>query len=142
MIADLIPHRGVARFLSSIESVTSSAIHATGAIPAAHPLAAGDAAPTLLAIELGAQAAAALEALTRQADPGNDPRPRTGTLVRIRDAQFGCASVPVEAPIHVTVERAGAAPPLAMYRLLATVNDATILTAVISTHEGQPRSAP
>ena len=140
-VVGLLPHTGVARFLSSIVSVTPSAIHATGAIPAAHPLAVDGAAPALLAIELGAQAAAAFEAIGRQASPGHDRRPQTGTLVRIRDAQFGRASVPVEAPIHITAERAGASGPLAIYRLSATFDGATILTAVISTHAGQIRSA-
>jgi predicted hotdog family 3-hydroxylacyl-ACP dehydratase len=140
-VTTLIPHTGVARFLSSIVSVTPSAIHATGAIPTAHPLAVDGAAPALLAIELGAQAAAAFEAMARQSSPGHDQGPQTGTLVRIRDAHFSRASVPVDAPIHVTAERAGASGPLAMYRLSATFNGETILTAVISTHGGQIRSA-
>ena len=140
-VASLIPHTGVARFLSGIVSVTPFAIHATGAIPAGHPLAVDGAAPAFLAIELGAQAAAALEAISRRASSDDDHGPQAGTLVRIREAQFGRASVPVNAAIHITAERAGAAPPLSMYRLSATLNGATILTAVISTHAGPVRSA-
>ena len=140
-IAGLIPHTGVARLLSAVVSVTPQGIHATGAIPARHPLAVDGAAPALLTIELGAQAAAALEAIARRTSAGDTPGPLTGTLVRVRDARFGCASVPVDAAIHITAERTGAAPPLAMYRLIATLDGATILTALISTHAGPIRSA-
>ena len=140
-VAGLIPHTGVARFLSAIVSVTASAIHATGTIPARHPLVVDGAAPAFLAIELGAQAAAALEAIAHVGSRDDAPQPQTGTLVRIREAQFSRASVPVDAPIHITAERAGAALPLAMYRLSATLDGAPILTALISTHAAPNRSA-
>lgn len=104
-------------------------------MPAAHPLAAGGRAPSFLGLELGAQAAAALEALDRGAADG-DVSPRVGYLVRIRTATFLRPDLPVDTPFVVTAHLDGAAPPLAIYRISLTVNGLEVLQATLSTHSG------
>jgi len=135
-VATLVPHTSVARFLTGILSMTPNAIAATGAIPLGHALVSHGRAPVFLAIELGAQAAAAFEAITRAQRPDAVAGPRVGSLVRIREAHFHQASVPADTEISVAAELMGAAPPLAIYRLTATIEDTVVLTAVISTHAG------
>jgi predicted hotdog family 3-hydroxylacyl-ACP dehydratase len=81
-----------------------------GCIPAGHPLAAGGEAPGFLAIELGAQAAAAFEALARHL--GGPPR--IGYLVGVRDAHLP-ARLPTGRTLHVTAVPTGAAAALAIY---------------------------
>jgi predicted hotdog family 3-hydroxylacyl-ACP dehydratase len=139
-VAGLVPHTGVARFLTDIVSVSPKAIEAMGAIPAGHALARHGAVPVFLAIELGAQAAAALEAIGRATEPGATTGPRMGSLVRIREARFDRPSMPVNTPIRISAELVGAAPPLAVYRLSAALGEHVVLTAVISTHAGPARS--
>ena len=133
----LVPHSGVARLITSVTSVSSTSIHAIGAIPNGHPLVVDGAAPALLVIELGAQVAAAMEAIGRRTASGRDESARVGSLVRIREAQFSRTSVPAGAPIVVTAEVLGSAPPLAIYAIRATMDDVEIGRGVISTHAGQ-----
>src|SRR4249919_2252822 len=63
----LLPHTGTARLLTDVVRAEPRFIVATGRIPAAHPLAVGNLAPCFLGLEMGAQAAAALEALLQSA---------------------------------------------------------------------------
>jgi predicted hotdog family 3-hydroxylacyl-ACP dehydratase len=137
-VSELVPHTGVARFLTHIRSVTSSAIEATGRVPTGHALSTDGLAPSFLAIELGAQAAAAMEALARRTAPESSDGPARGSIVRIRDARFVEATFPVDAPIHIRVDLVGSAPPLAMYSLKARVGDRTLVEASFSTHAGDP----
>ncbi len=134
-VADLVPHTGVARLITHIVSASATSIDAAGAIPSRHPLVTNAGAPALLAIELGAQTAAAMEALARRAASGHAAA-QTGSLVRVREARFHRAWLPVDTPIQVVAELIGAAPPLAIYRIVATLDGAPVLEAVISTHAG------
>ncbi len=109
-VADLVPHAPPARLLTEVLAGDISGILCTGSIPADHPLAGGGEAPGFLAIELGAQAAAALEALARQ--PGG--RPRIGYLVGVRDAHLP-ARLPTGRTLRVTAVPAGTAAALAIY---------------------------
>jgi predicted hotdog family 3-hydroxylacyl-ACP dehydratase len=106
-------------------------IHCIAVIPADNPLAAGDRAPAFLGHEAGAQAAAALEALSRQ---GDNPGPRLGYLVGVRDAIFHTPDLSVAAPLAVTVRAAGSAPPLAVYEVRVEQAGAVLVTGTISTY--------
>ena len=121
--------------LDAVVRAEPGMIEAIGSVPVAHPLVADGRAPVFLAIELGAQAAAALEALDRPA-AGGQPRVTTGTIVRIREAHFARDTVPAGSPLHVTARLQGAAPPLAIYRISAMQDDAIVVEAVISTYSG------
>ena len=135
-VADLLPHTGVARLLTEVLDISTTAIRGTGRIPAGHPLARGGAAPSLLAVEIGAQAAAAMEAIGRPGAPHAAPEPQAGSLVRIREATFAQSSLPVETPLEVTAELIGSAPPLAMYRVRVTLQASVVVEATISTYSG------
>jgi predicted hotdog family 3-hydroxylacyl-ACP dehydratase len=132
----LVPHRGVARLIARIVSASKTSIHAVGEIPAGHPLAEAGAAPACLALELGAQSAAALEAIGRQAASAVAEPPRRGSLVRIREARFDRATLPVGTPIEITAELIGSAPPLAIYAVRATLDSALVVQGIISTFAG------
>ena len=134
-VDDLLPHTGTARLLTGVLRSGPGFIEATGRVPAAHPLATGGRAPSFLGLELGAQAAAALEALERAA-AGEDRRPHVGYLVRVREAAFSSPSLPVETPLHVKALLTGAAPPLAIYRIEVSVGGGELLRATLSTHSG------
>jgi len=135
-VGALVPHSGVARLITSVSSVSPTSIHATGTIPTGHPLVVDGTAPALLVIELAAQAAAAMEAIGRRTAAGRDESTRAGSLVRIREAQFSRAFVPAGAPILVTADVLGSAPPLAIYAIRATMDDVEVGRGVISTHAG------
>jgi 3-hydroxymyristoyl/3-hydroxydecanoyl-(acyl carrier protein) dehydratase/predicted hotdog family 3-hydroxylacyl-ACP dehydratase len=107
---DLVPHAPPARLLAEVLAAGAGGILCAGNIPAHHPLAAGGEAPGFLAIELGAQAAAALEALARH--PGGPPR--LGYLVGVRDAHLP-ARLPTGRLLRVTAVPAGNAGALAIY---------------------------
>lgn len=129
----LLPHQRTARLLTGVLRHDADAIEAIGVIPADHPLANRNGAPNLLALELGAQAAAALEALSRQGDSGHG-EPRVGYLVRVRDAAFTTGLLPAGVPLSVTAVLEDAAPPLAMYRVTVSHGDEPLATALLSTY--------
>lgn len=132
-VTRLLPHQRTARLLTLVLRHDVDAIDAVGVIPADHPLAGRSGAPNFLALELGAQAAAALEALPRQATTDGG-EPRLGYLVRARDATFATGLLPVGVPLHVTAVLEGAAPPLAIYKITVTNGAEQLATALISTY--------
>lgn len=134
-VDELLPHAGTARLLTEVLRSGPGFIEATGRVPAAHPLVAGGRAPCFLGLELGAQAAAALEALERIAASG-DRAPHVGYLVRVREAAFSSPDLPVDTPLHVNALLSGAAPPLAIYRIAVSVGGVESLRATLSTHSG------
>jgi predicted hotdog family 3-hydroxylacyl-ACP dehydratase len=135
LVDDLLPHTGTARLLTDVLRSGPGFIEATGRVPAAHPLVASGRAPCFLGLELGAQAAAALEALERAAAAG-ERAPHVAYLVRVREADFSSPSLPVDMPLHVTAVLSGAAPPLAIYRIGVGVGGVESLRAILSTHSG------
>jgi predicted hotdog family 3-hydroxylacyl-ACP dehydratase len=133
-----LPHRSTARLLTQVTSCRRDAIEAWGAVPAAHPLAAAGLAPAFVAIELGAQAAAAHEAINRAGAGTGGAAPQEGRLVRIRDARLARPHVAVESPIRVVARLIGSAPPLAMYHIETSTSDGAVADAVISTWSAPP----
>lgn len=133
LVEDLLPHTGTARLLTDVVRTGPGFIEAIGRVPAAHPLVAGGRAPCFVGLELGAQAAAALEALDRAA-AGGDRAPRVGYLVRVREARFSSPDLPVDAPLQVTATLSGAAPPLAVYQIEVRADGIESLRATLSTH--------
>lgn len=131
----VVPQTGVARLVREVRSCAGDSIVAVGAIGAAHPLAQDGVAPAYLAIELGAQAAAAMAAVTA-ADAA--PQAIAGRLVRVRDARFATASLPVDVPLEVSAERIGSAPPLGIYRIRVAAGPSELATATISTYSLGP----
>lgn len=127
-----LPHTRTARLLDTVIRADASSIEATGRIPAGHPLVRNGRAPALIGIELGAQAAAAMQ----HADgPSTTAEPRRGHLARIREAAFLMPDLPAERELRVIAELEGAAPPLAIYRIRVVADGVEALNATISTHQ-------
>jgi predicted hotdog family 3-hydroxylacyl-ACP dehydratase len=130
---ELLPHRGTARLLTAVVRSSRDVVEAVCEVPADHPLATAGRAPALLGIEMGAQAAAALEALGRRSQPEASGA-RIGYLVRVRDAVFLVADLPVATPLVVTAVLEGAAPPLAIYRISVGDGREEFVRATLSTY--------
>lgn len=114
----LIPHRPPMRFVDEIVGDVDGDFVCHGRIPAAFAVD-GRASP-LLALELGAQAAAVLAALDRS--PGGGAEARRGYLVSIRPAAFELASIPAGERLTVRVRPAGKVHPLAKYAVRVTAD--------------------
>jgi predicted hotdog family 3-hydroxylacyl-ACP dehydratase len=132
--AALLPHTQTARLLDEIVRHGDGFIEAVGRIPASHPLAHDGHAPCFLGLDMGAQAAAALEALERAAANGTATA-RMGQLVRARNASFARADLPTDAALVVTARLIGAAPPLAIYEICVSLASIESLRATISTYQ-------
>jgi len=131
----LLPHTGAARLLTAIVRSGPGFLEAIGKVGAEHPLASGGRVPSFLGLELGAQAAAAMEALHRLGATGESAR-RSGYLVRVREATFTVPDLPVDTPLNVTARLEAAASPLAIHRISVSLEGAGCLTAVIGTFSG------
>jgi 3-hydroxymyristoyl/3-hydroxydecanoyl-(acyl carrier protein) dehydratase len=113
--AALLPHAPPARLVEAILEQRPDALAVRARISPGSPFAEGPVAPGLVALELAAQAAAALEALERAArgEPGGA---RRGYLVGARDARWEPVLLPVGAPLEVRVALEARALPLSHYR--------------------------
>lgn len=138
-ILELLPHTGTARLLTAVVRCDDASVLAVGEIRADHPLVRDGQAPAFLAIELGAQAAAAMESMTRRGAPPSGPV--RGRLVRIREAQFAHDTLPVNTPLDVTVHVLATASPLAVYRIRVCLEGVERATATLSTYATGPAAA-
>jgi predicted hotdog family 3-hydroxylacyl-ACP dehydratase len=130
-VESLIPHRGPARLVHGILQADKDGILCEASIPADHPLVHDGLAPGWLALEAAAQAAAALEALARR---DQDPGPRLGYLVGIREARIETPRLQTGISFQIEVRVAGGAPPLAIYQARAERDGRPVLAARISTY--------
>jgi predicted hotdog family 3-hydroxylacyl-ACP dehydratase len=136
-LRELLPHTGTARLVTAVLRCDEASVAAVGEILAAHPLVRDGQAPAFLAIELGAQAAAVMEAMTRR--ESHETGPVHGRLVRVRDAQFVRDTLPVDTPLDVTAHVLAKAAPLAVYRISVRLDGVERVTATLSTYAtGQP----
>lgn len=131
--AALLPHAPPARFVDAVLAVGEGRLEARAVLPEASPFAAGGVAPALVALELGAQAAAALEAIERTAR--GEPRGvRQGYLVGARAVRFDPPRLPVGAALRVTVQLEARALPLCRYRFEVAIGASTAAVGTISTY--------
>lgn len=127
---ELLPHQGSALLLSEILSADRGEIRALGFIPTSYPLVTAGQAPGLLGIELGAQAAGALEALGGQ----TQGRRTGGRLVRIEEATFVKPVLPAGCTLEISATREALAVPLAKYRIEVRCQDELCVTALLSVY--------
>lgn len=130
--ADLLPHTGAALLLASVVRHGPTFIEAIASIPLEYPLVNSGTAPCFVGIEVGAQAAGALEVLRRRNSGGQVGR--IGRLVRVREAMFRRTDLPAATPLLVTAALEGEAAPLAIYRVEISVAGVSYFSAVVSTH--------
>ncbi len=103
---------------------------ALAAVPADHPLVEDGGAPSAIALEMAAQAAAALAAL----EGGGQEEPRQGYLVGVRNAAFDRPVVAAGEELRVTVTPAGSAPPLAVHDFTVHSGETLVARGTISTY--------
>jgi predicted hotdog family 3-hydroxylacyl-ACP dehydratase len=131
----LLPHAPPARLVRSIAEASSAEIVCVAEIPPLHPLAEEGRLPALLGIEAAAQAAAVLEALNRRRE---DPGPRIGYLVGVREARFAVPFLPAGQPLRATARLAGGAFPLSLYEIGVGEPGCEVVTGSISTFLAGP----
>jgi 3-hydroxymyristoyl/3-hydroxydecanoyl-(acyl carrier protein) dehydratase len=127
LAADLLPHTHPARLVRGVIEASEDAIVCAAEVPLDHPLVVDGRFPAFLGVEAAAQAAAVLEALARR---DQEPGPRIGYLVGIRDARFASPALPAGRSFEVTARLQGGAFPLSIYEVTA----AGAVTGVISTY--------
>ncbi len=130
---DLVPHRPPLRFLTSISHASERGLHGTALIPATCAMARNGVASPLAAVEAGAQAAAAWEALNRWRG-GGKASPRMGYLVALRDVDFLADSVPAGRDLSVAIELQIATPPLTHYRIEVLLDGAPLVRGTVGTY--------
>lgn len=128
----LLPHRPPMRFVESILQHNANALGCIARIPARCALVNDGAAPALAAIEAGAQAAAAWEALQRWHLQGTTA-PRVGYLVAIRDVAFFTDRIPAEQSLLVSAHLEAAAPPLTHYRFEVSLDGLPLARGTVGT---------
>lgn len=134
----MLPQTGVARLLTAVHHCDALAIRCTGEIPRTHPLVSAGRAPAFLAIELGAQAAAAMTAVGRQAASSTDSV--RGRLVRVKTARFLHATLPLDTALAVTARLVAAASPLAVYDIEVRIGEEPHVTATLSIYALPPQA--
>lgn len=133
-IDDFLPHTGPARLVTALSHCDADSIVLVGEIPVAHPLVCDGAAPALLGIEIGAQAAAAMQTMQRHGGASAGAGPVHGRLVRVRDASFSQPTLPAGVPLDVTAHLVALALPLARYRIAVSLDGVERVTATLSTY--------
>ena len=129
----LLAQEGRARLVHEVLEAGETEIVCAGTVPAESPYADGDRVPSVVALELAAQAAAALETIERIGQEP-DPGPKVGYLVNIGDVVLSTVFFPAGAPLVARAILESAALPLSVYRVEVTLGDRTILTAAVSTY--------
>jgi len=126
-----LPHAGVARLVEQVVETGHDHIVCEGTIPAGNPFVVDGRVPSLVLLELAAQASALLE-LEGLAGA------RVGYLVRVRRAEFHQEFVAAGRPYRVRVERAAAAPPLFRYDATAFDGEVPLFAGSFSTFVESP----
>ena len=129
----LIPHRGPARLVQAIlESPGPDVAVCAGRVPADSAFVFQGRVPAVVLLEMAAQAAAVLQALS--APPAGGSRP--GYLVAIRAATLRVDDVAADARLIATVRRTGQAGPLATFDVTVSRGAEEVVSASLSTHAG------
>jgi 3-hydroxyacyl-[acyl-carrier-protein] dehydratase len=126
----LLPHAPPARLVHGVLEVSAVAIVCAAEFPPSHPLAVAGRVPSLLGIEAAAQSAAVLEALARREE---DPGPRIGYLVGVREARFAVPSLATGRPFRVSARLQGSALPLSIYDIAVGEPGREAVTGTVST---------
>ena len=130
-----MPHRGTALLLTGIERSGADFVEATARVPAGYPLVDGAGAPCFLGLEIGAQAAAAMAALGEPQEDGA-AAPQAGYLVRVREASFLAAHLPVDTELSVTTRLEAVALPLTVHRITVACGETVLVRALLGLHRG------
>ena len=127
----LIPHRGPALMLRHVLELDDDSLECVAAIPAESGFVAGGEAPSLVGIDVLAQAAGVLEAFRGRHD--REGGPRVGYLVGVREARFDRAVLPAEKPLLARVRRVSGLGGLVTHEARLSDQNQSLLWAVVTT---------
>jgi 3-hydroxymyristoyl/3-hydroxydecanoyl-(acyl carrier protein) dehydratase len=128
----LVPHRPPALLVRAPWSMSGEGLRCRAVIPGDSPFAVDGRAPSFVALEAAAQAAALFEALRRRGQGGCGGT-QVGYLVGIRNARFDAPFLPACSSLDVTVALSGLAPPLAVYDVSVALSGHACVTGSVST---------
>ena len=129
----LVPHRGNALFLRQVVEWDAEGIVCVAVIPESNALVRGGRAPAFVALEVAAQATAALRTLNEDAD-AVAAGSRRGYLVGVREARFNGGWLPAGSELRAFARRSGSAGPLTVYEVRVEAAGVECLVAVMSTY--------
>jgi predicted hotdog family 3-hydroxylacyl-ACP dehydratase len=127
-VRELIPHTGAARVVEEVLERSGDGIVCAGRIPARHALVRANRAPAFVALELAAQAAGVLLALS-SLERGS--KPPVGYLVSARDVKLERAEIEADVPLVASVRSVGGAGALALYEVSVAAAGEVGLTGTI-----------
>jgi predicted hotdog family 3-hydroxylacyl-ACP dehydratase len=134
--AEVLPHRGVSLYVRRVLDSDESSITCRAAVDPASPFRratpSGDVVPAWLGLEMGAQAAAAHESVTKRR-AGGEARPTGVFVVRCRAATFERPWFDADAELVVTARLTEAAPPLRTYHVRVEAGGAAVAEGRVST---------
>lgn len=130
---DYLPHKPPALLITEVVEASPEGSQCLARVPADSPFAADGRFPAFLALEMGAQGAAAGEASLAGEDGG---APQAGFVVRIARARFEATDLPLEANYAVHTALLRAAPPLRTWSCRVELAGAIVAEAEISTFAG------
>jgi predicted hotdog family 3-hydroxylacyl-ACP dehydratase len=132
----VLPHRDDALYVRRVVAADAESITCEASVSRTSPyrsaLPGGDVVPSFLALEMGAQAAAAHEGVVRHL-AGEEARATAGFVVRCRAATFDDVHLPADATFTVTARLLEAAPPLRTYRVRVELGGALRVEGDVST---------
>ena len=136
-IDSLLPHAGLALYLTRIVESDESQIVCEAAIDPESPFRdrAADTFPAFLGLEMGAQAAAAHEGVLR-ASSGDEAEPTGGFVVRIRRATFARPALAAGTSYRASARLLEAAPPLRTYAVRLEAEGEVLVEGEVSTFAG------
>jgi predicted hotdog family 3-hydroxylacyl-ACP dehydratase len=133
----LLPHAAPVLMLESVQSIEQDRIECLAQLDPHWALVDAGLAPGLVLIETAAQAAAVLEALSRQTETPSSG-PRHGYLVGARDITL-CERVSVFQKLRVRVRRDANVPPLALFEFsIEELSGASLARGFLSAYIDAP----
>jgi 3-hydroxymyristoyl/3-hydroxydecanoyl-(acyl carrier protein) dehydratase len=132
LASDYLPHRPPLLLIERVLEAQAESSAAAARVPDRCPFVADGHYPAYLALEFGAQAAAAAEALQRsRSEPGATHR--AGYVVGFARARFAATHWPVAAPVLVRARLLRAAPPLRSWQVEAELGGEVAARGEVST---------
>ena len=125
----LLPHRGSMMLVREVLARGEDEVLCLAVLPSDCPYLEEGSAPALVALEIGAQAAAVLHAGGRTTGEGPPP---AGVLAGIRTAEALAPRLPADRPIEARARRIGDAPPLAMVEVDVAADGRRVVSGTLS----------
>ncbi len=135
-----LPHRGPARLVERLLAIDSTSGTAIACIPPGSPFRetgeADERLPAVIAVEMAAQTAAAIEH-TAGSPSSSSPPASFGMLVGLRDVRIHANELPADGSFLVRVELSESAPPLRVWSFSVRMDDSLLAEGRILTHRAE-----